>query len=618
MARYFTVTVSIDSLEWTDHWLPERRCDLLAAHISPDPAITPRLRLTAIESKARSLDEPIEVSEKKEPFADAIDQVVTTLDALEEILFPEQGASLMADLKLTAVFEHLASETLARFGTIHAQDKEAHEILKVLTALSKRELTQDDLALDGLVVVTQRAATVEEKSKQIQQAGTSRAWPIRLIRCGIPALRSMFEATGAQGAEPTESLTAMPPEPTPTGNAQIPEPRVAEPPLADGAPRSDEHGDGHAAEVEQSAPVAHLAEPTEQVIRGLEAASRLRRFKIEDVDRSLVREGPTLISIPVPYAAGESLRPIEVVTKDIARELGVSSVSVENDPDHPYHIRFLVPRTSRDHPPIPDEPGIFCDPELGRYFGFWLGANVDGSPYRSFLSEWPHLLVAGTTGSGKTTFLKTILTQLDAMPEGQFELVIVDGKGEYDYVDLVSPKHFPNKFPDVLLGHEFAGDVLEWLIEDEVAKRREALRSYFRENPKAPRSPKQAFATARSAGEEFPLHPIIVFIDEFAELMLASGSDARRFENLVQRTVQAGRSALVHLILATQRPDARVLQGAIKANLPTRVALQLPSHHDSMTILGEAGAEDLLGKGDLLFRSTTGARLRLQGYSPKL
>ncbi len=361
---------------------------------------------------------------------------------------------------------------------------------------------------------------------------------------------------------------------------------------------------------------ASLDKVSYERIGQLEAACRLRGFRIGDMAAAHVREGPTLMIVSVELAAGESLRPIEGAAKDIARELGVTSISVENDPTRPYHVRFLVPRVERQFPAIPSLPLAPFDEVSQQYLQLWLGAEIDGTPYVSAISEWPHLLVAGTTGSGKTTFMKSLLAQLDRREPGTFQVAIVDGKGEYDYLDFVQGVHFTPRFPEVLLGHDKATEVLRWLVEEEVESRRKLLTAYFRSNPHAPRSPKQAYIEAKVDGRAFPIQPIVVFVDEFAEIMLAAGQGASEFERLVQRMVQAGRSALVHLILATQRPDANVLPGAIKANLPSRVALALPTHHDSMTVLGSAGAEDLLGRGDLLFEPSSGGRVRLQGYRP--
>src|SRR5690606_31499068 len=112
-----------------------------------------------------------------------------------------------------------------------------------------------------------------------------------------------------------------------------------------------------------------------------------------------------------------------------------------------------------------------------------------------------------------------------------------------------------------------------------------------------------------------PFPPLFIVIDEFAEIMLAGGTAASQFESRVQQITQVGRSVMVHLLLATQRPDATVVRGAVKANLDARVALRLPTHHDSMTALGGGGAERLLGKGDFIFRSSSHPTERLQGYA---
>ncbi len=173
---------------------------------------------------------------------------------------------------------------------------------------------------------------------------------------------------------------------------------------------------------------------------------------------------------------------------------------------------------------------------------------------------------------------------------------------------------FVSEFPEVLLGHSHVCPVLRWLVNEEIAKRRSQLIGYFRTNPRVPKAPRQAYVSSIQGGKDFPVSPILVVVDEFAEIMLAAGPSAREFEDLVQRVVQAGRSALVHIVLATQRPDANVLRGAIKANLPSRVALALPSHHDSMTVLNSSGAEELLGLGDLIFQTSTVEKIRLQGY----
>lgn len=549
--------------------------------------------------------------------------MVSTLDALAAFLDLEEGSSLIGDLKLSSLFEHLASEILAQISPILGHETQKLFLLEALSMLSKRELALGhQLVLDGLVVVTQRDVNVKTERKSTNRESGEHEWKIVMVRCGIPALRHMFEE---KGLAVLSTITFPPGDPSGGGPDDSAngrgnggdgpgDPKAGTtPPTAAGVKRAE------TAPVIATAPDPGLnAEPsaraavspaTAEMLVQLETACRLRRFPIETIDPELAQQGPTLVTVPVALQAGEKIAPIIQATSDLARELGVSTVVVENDPSRPYFIRFLLPRADRQFPTIPPVPPAAANEH---YLPLWLGAHVDGTPYRSHVSEWPHLLVAGTTGSGKTTFLRSLLIQIAA--DESSKVIVVDGKGEFDYLDLIPSSAFVSQFPDVLLGPEHVVAVLDWLVNEEIARRRDLLRDYFRANAAAPKASRQAYFLASQAGSPFPIAPMVIFVDEFAELMLSAGASAKAFEDLVQRVVQAGRSALVHLVLATQRPDANVLRGAIKANLPSRVALALPSHHDSMTVLNAPGAEQLLGKGDLFFQSSTVDRIRLQGF----
>lgn len=596
--EYYFVPISVDSLEWTSHWLRDQRCDLLGAFLATQDLVIPRVRIVAIESKTAAESDILTLSPTVEPFRKALSQIVATLDALEEVLCQDVGTSLMADLKLSALIEHLTSEVLARISPIHAGEKHKIEILRTLTQLSKRQLLCDEsLTLEGLVVVTQTELTIAPS--EITLSAGRHPWGVKMVRCGVPTLRQLFEAEGLSGIAAQFGEAPH----TQVSGSQSLTTAIVEEPLEGSSP------------IPNSTDIGQMNEDQRERLLQLEVACRSRNFKIGPLEDAVVFEGPTLISASVALAPGESIRPIQNASPDIARELGVHSVTVENDPGRPYYVRFLVPRLKRAFPPIPTATLPLVDEEKQQYLCLWLGAQVDGEPFRSAVSEWPHVLIAGTTGSGKTTFIRSLLTQLNRFNDRDVHLSIVDGKGEFDYIDIVRPGLFVPEFPEVMLGHSHATEVLEWLVEKEIPRRREVLTAFFRKNPAAPRSPKAAFIQELTRQRPFPIRPIVIVIDEFAEIMAASGPAAERFSQLVQRTVQGGRSALVHLMLSTQRPDANVIRGAIKANLPTRVALQVPSHHDSMTVLNSTGAEELLGMGDLIFEGSTGARVRLQGYS---
>jgi len=341
-----------------------------------------------------------------------------------------------------------------------------------------------------------------------------------------------------------------------------------------------------------------------------------RGFPFEEPDIEKVTVAPALYSVSMALRAGASIRPIENALDDLAREVGVPSISVENDPARPYHLRFVIARRDRKFPQLPEQQAPLSDADSQSYLGLYLGSTLDGRDYNSFVSSWPHMLVGGTTGSGKTTFIRSLLTQMNRIGPEYLNVLIVDGKGEIDYLNVLKTDHFVDSFPDVILGHINVMPVFEWLLKQEIPSRREKLLAKAKEAiDKRPRSARELYVEAL-VNSTMPLFaPIVVVIDEFAEIMLARGNEAQKFEQAVQQITQIGRSVLIHLLLATQRPDANVISGAVKANLDARIALRLPTHHDSMTILGTKGAERLTGKGDLLFQSAGQPVERLQAYN---
>lgn len=225
------------------------------------------------------------------------------------------------------------------------------------------------------------------------------------------------------------------------------------------------------------------------------------------------------------------------------------------------------------------------------------------------------MLVGGTTGSGKTTFIRSLLRQLGRFNSRYLDVVVVDGKGEVDYFNVLPPEFFADRFPEIVLGHQHVTGVFDWVVEEEIPRRRQIVLERAKRTPdERPKPARELYVASAGSGSVDPFPALIVVIDEFAEIMIAGGATAQAFEQRVQQVTQVGRSVLVHLVLATQRPDTSVVRGAIKANLDARVALRLPTHHDSMTVLGgrrratsRARRPDLPGCG-------TDA-IRLQGYS---
>jgi S-DNA-T family DNA segregation ATPase FtsK/SpoIIIE len=316
----------------------------------------------------------------------------------------------------------------------------------------------------------------------------------------------------------------------------------------------------------------------------------------------------------MPLSAGNDIRPIRAATEDLEREVGVAPITVENDPARAGHVRFLVARPDRIYPSLPS-PGALPSfvPSSGDEYGaLVVGETLEGAPLVSCVSEWPHMLVGGGSSSGKTTLLKTLLHQSSLWGPEYCRIALADGKQGIDFFGVVPPECFAPEFPDVLMGTDPIADLLRWLAEEEIPRRSGIIRQLAVDEG-SPRDAKRRLLGAVEDREVPPFPVMLVVVDEFAEIMAGGGRDAQTFEAHVRSIAQVGRAALVHLVLATQRPDATIVKGAIKANLDARIALSLPSQYDSKTILDGGGAERLLGRGDMIFKTNSGT-WRLQGY----
>lgn len=619
-AAYSTFVLAVDDLDWTRHWLGRLRCDLLCVSVAHSPEQHPQMKIHAVESKTARVTDELAMRVDVEPFHEGVQQVVATLDALSEVMFPAQPDHLVNGLRFASFVEHLSSVALS---DLHPFDRHHIPIVNAISYLSDGSLGPEDVAMDGVVVVTQYRAAVSRGAVKFEDvAGTARKWPVTLVRAGSDELDSLvgFDVGSVSLEARTLSLASGSEA---EGQAEVPAEDKSDlaPATSQPEPESqDYYAPAGPAEAEptqvQGVTIARRA-PTEQdilVSRNLYAACRQRSFPVEEPDPEQVLVGPSLIAVPMALRAGAALRPIESVLDDLAREVGVSSISVENDPVRPFHIRFLVERQQREFPNLPAETPPMVAADGDSYLGFHLGKTLEGEDFVSFASSWPHMLIGGTTGSGKTTFMKSLLRQVNARDPELVRVAIIDGKGEIDYFNVVDSAFFTPSFPEVKLGHQEVNAVFEWLVDEEIPRRRELILQLASQSGGAPRAAKQQFVEACSRRVAEPFPALIVFVDEFAEIMLGGGSNAQQFEQRVQRAAQTGRSVLVHIILATQRPDANVVRGGIKTNLDARIALRVPTHHDSMTILGGAGAERLLGRGDLLLQAAGSPVVRLQGY----
>lgn len=347
---------------------------------------------------------------------------------------------------------------------------------------------------------------------------------------------------------------------------------------------------------------------------------RLLDFGVE-VKVVAVHPGPVITRFELDLAPGIKVSKISGLAKDIARSLSVTSVRVVEVIPGKSVIGLEVPNEHRD---------IVCLREVlesSRYtqshspISLALGKDISGFPVVVDLAKMPHLLVAGTTGAGKSVSINGMLLSMlfKATPE-QLRLILIDPK----MLELSIYEGIPHLLTPVITDMKDAANALRWCV-GEMDRRYRLMASLGvrnlagynlkindanKEGNPLP-TPDWMKAIANQPETLQPLPMIVVVVDELADMMMVVG---KKVEELVTRIAQKARAAGIHLILATQRPSVDVITGLIKANIPTRVAFQVSSRIDSRTILDQQGAEQLIGNGDMLYLPPgTGVPVRVHG-----
>jgi S-DNA-T family DNA segregation ATPase FtsK/SpoIIIE len=355
----------------------------------------------------------------------------------------------------------------------------------------------------------------------------------------------------------------------------------------------------------------------------LEFTSRLIEKKLSDFGVSVkvlaAYPGPVITRYEVEPAVGVKGSQIVNLVKDLARALSVVSIRVVETIPGKSCMGLEIPNPHRQTVRLSEILGSEIYHTAHSPLALALGKDIAGNPVVADLAKMPHLLVAGTTGSGKSVALNAMILSLLYKSEPRsVRLILVDPK----MLELSVYQDIPHLLAPVVTDMKQAANALHWCVAE--MDRRYKLMSwvgvrnlsgYNHKVVDAEKTgkPLEDPATIESGNPQplAALPHIVVVIDELADLMMVVG---KKVEELIARLAQKARAAWIHLILATQRPSVDVITGLIKANIPTRIAFQVASRVDSRTILDQSGAEALLGAGDMLYQpSGTGLPQRVHG-----
>ena len=305
-----------------------------------------------------------------------------------------------------------------------------------------------------------------------------------------------------------------------------------------------------------------------------------------------VSHGPVVTLNEFEPAAGVKVSKIINLSDDIARNTSSESARISTIPGS-NTVGIELPNSSRENVYLSEilNNSDFKKKEIKLPIA--LGKSISGNPIVGDLSSMPHLLIAGTTGSGKSVCINTIILSLlyRHTPE-RCKFILIDPK----MLELSTYEGVPHLLCPVITEAKKAASVLGWVVKEMESRYRlmtkEGVRNIDGYNSK----------------HKLPMPYIVVVVDEMSDLMLVAGKE---IENYIQKLSQMARAAGIHIIMATQRPSVDVITGTIKANFPTRISFQVTSKIDSRTILGEQGAEQLLGKGDMLYMSSANRIVRI-------
>lgn len=351
-------------------------------------------------------------------------------------------------------------------------------------------------------------------------------------------------------------------------------------------------------------------EHIEEVIKAFARACRSFSIRIAECDASSAKVGPGVIRFYLTLQVGQKIENLRKALPDIGRQISRTQLRIQQV-ENTDKIAVDIVRASREFIPFAGKLALLPKAAELEQMSLLIGQTPEGEDIVRRLDEMPHLLVGGTTGSGKTVFLSTLLLSLLVRHQRkeQLKMLIVSSKPE----DFIAFEQLPHLMSEGILSSGV--DAVNY-IRHEVFEESERRQRLFIEE----RVSKISLYNEHMRNKGFPqLPPVVVVVDEFADLAdnIPNRDEREDFFRTLRQIAQAGRSRGIHLILCTQRPSAKLLDTNIKAQLPGRIALTVADPNSAKMILDvpDSGADKLQGRGDLLFKDAGGKLSRAQGYS---
>lgn len=375
-------------------------------------------------------------------------------------------------------------------------------------------------------------------------------------------------------------------------------------------------------------PPISLLDPPDQTIERpsaetLEFTSRLIERKLMDFNVSVnvvaAHPGPVITRYEIEPAVGVKGSTVVNLSRDLARALSVTSIRIVETIPGTSHMGLEIPNPKREIVRLSEILGSTVYGDMSSKLAIAMGKDIAGRPVVTDLAKMPHVLVAGTTGSGKSVAINAnILSLVYKATANEVRLILIDPK----MLELSVYEGIPHLLAPVVTDMKYAANALNWCVVEMDRRYRlmsalgvrnlAGFNSKVKEAKDKGKPLPHPFTLTPDSPEPLePLPLIVVVIDELADLMMVVG---KKVEELIARLAQKARASGIHLVLATQRPSVDVITGLIKANVPTRVAFQVSSKIDSRTILDQQGAEALLGQGDMLYLPPgSGVPMRVHG-----